>query len=201
MNRGILLTSLALTGIAIASLFCIVVMSAWLGERAAGLQRETTTARLVRASASEMRNALQTAESSQRGYIATANQIYLAPYGVARALAERQLLDLTKRLADTPGQALIVARLSEIAAAKFAEMDESIALKRDRHDVEALAILRSNRGKALMDQANVFLTGIVRDGDERLDQGQVAQTENANLLRLVNVLTACRTHRRGSGRA
>ena len=189
MNRRILLTSLALTCIALASLFCIVVTSIWLGERAAVLQRETTDARLVRASASEMRNALQTAESSQRGYIATANQIYLAPYAVARATAERQLLDLKTRLAETPGQALVVSRLSEIALAKFAEMDESIALKRDRRDAEAMAILRTNRGKALMDQANVFLTGIVRDVDERLDQGLVAQTGHAAVLRLVNVLS------------
>ena len=65
----------------------------------------------------------------------------------------------------------------------------SIALKRDRRDGEALAILRSNRGKALMDQANVFLSGIVRNVDERLDQGLIAQADNANLLRLVNLLS------------
>jgi signal transduction histidine kinase len=68
-------------------------------------------------------------------------------------------------------------------------MDESIALKRDRRDGDALAILRSNRGKALMDQANVFLSGIVRNVDERLDRGLIAQADNANLLRLVNVLS------------
>jgi signal transduction histidine kinase len=190
MNRGMLFTSLVLTSVALASLFCIVVMSIWLGERAGVLQRETTDARLLRASASEMRNALQTAESSQRGYIATANQIYLAPYGVARAIVERQLSDLQNRLAASPGRALAVQRLSEVASAKLTEMDQSIALKRDRRDAEALAILRSNRGKALMDQANVFLSGIIRDMDERLDQGLIAQTENANLLRLVNVLSA-----------
>ena len=189
MKRGIILTSLALTGVGLAGLFCIVVMSFWLGERAAILQRETTDARLIRASASEMRNALQTAELSQRGYIATGNQIYLAPYGVARATAERQLLDLERRLPNGPSPALIVSRLSQIASAKFAEMDELIALKRDRRDGDALAILRSNRGKALMDQANVFLSGIVRNVDERLDRGLIAQADNANLLRLVNVLS------------
>lgn len=189
MNRGILLTSLGLTGVGIAGLFCIVIMSFWLSERSASLQRDTTHARLIRASASEMRNALQTAESSQRGYIATGNQIYLAPFGVARATGERQLLDLGQRLAGRPESTSIVARLSEIASAKFTEMDESISLKRERRDAEALAILRSNRGKALMDQANVFLSGIIREVDERLDQYLIAQANNADLLRLANLLS------------
>ena len=114
MKRGIILTSLALTAAGLAGLFCIVLMSLWLGERAAILQRETTDARLVRAAASEMRNALQTAESSQRGYIATGNQIYLAPYGVARATAERQLVDLERRLTDgPPGASILSAPLAD----------------------------------------------------------------------------------------
>lgn len=189
MKRGILLTSLALTSVAVAGLFCILVMSFWLGERAAVLSREITDARLIRASASEMRNALQAAESSQRGYIATGNQIYLAPYGVARSIAERHLLELERFLSSRPASAVILQRLSAIASAKFAEMDQSIAQKRDRRDAEALAILRSNRGKALMDQANVFLAGIVRDVDDRLERDLVAQTDNAAVLRLVNVLS------------
>ena len=44
----------------------------------------------------------------------------------------------------------------------------TIALKSDRRDAEALALLRTNRGKALMDEANVFLSGIIQPADERL---------------------------------
>ena len=38
-------------------------------------------------------------------------------------------------------------------------MDQSVALKRAGSDAEALSIIRSNRGKALMDEINVFLYG------------------------------------------
>ena len=62
----------------------------------------------------------------------------------------------------------MLRRLSTTIASKFTEMDETIALKRDRRDDEALAIIRSNRGKALMDEANVFLSGIIGAADDRL---------------------------------
>ena len=54
---------------------------------------------------------------------------------------------------------------------KFDEMDQTIALKSDRRDDEALALIRTNRGKALMDEANVFFSGIIRAADERLTTG------------------------------
>ena len=46
--------------------------------------------------------ALQTAESSQRGFIVTGNEIYLAPYGTAKAQAARQLRRSCERSRATP---------------------------------------------------------------------------------------------------
>ena len=45
-----------------------------------------------------MRDALRTAESSQRGYLVTANEIYLAPYDSAKAAAQRYLAKLTQNV-------------------------------------------------------------------------------------------------------
>ena len=50
-------------------------------------------ARDARGAAVELRNAVQTAESSQRGFLFTGNEIYLAPYDTAKTLAQRQLDD------------------------------------------------------------------------------------------------------------
>jgi two-component sensor histidine kinase len=70
---------------------------------------------------------------------------------------------------------------------KFAEMDLTISQKRNRQDAEALATFRTNRGKALMDEANVFLTGIMANADERLTNGVIEQQRNATLLRWVSI--------------
>ena len=57
----------------------IVGMTVWLGERAQNYANDVVEARDVRIAAVELRSAIQSAESSQRGYLLSGNEIYLAP--------------------------------------------------------------------------------------------------------------------------
>ena len=82
----------------------------------------------------------------------------------------------------------MIKRLTDVVAEKFDEMDRTIALKSDLHDADALVLFRSNRGKALMDEANVFLSSIIRISDERLTTGLAEQRRNATWLRWVSVI-------------
>jgi CHASE3 domain sensor protein len=82
-------TTLLLVGF--LALLGIVGMTFWLGERAQVYFNEVIAARDARSAAVDLRNALQTAESSQRGFLYTGNEVYLASYGPAKTLAERQL--------------------------------------------------------------------------------------------------------------
>ena len=93
----------------------------------------------------------------------------------------------------------MLQRLAAVIREKVNEMDQTIALKADRRDSEAEAILRTNRGKALMDEANVFLSGIVRAADRRLTEGVEEQRANAAMLRLA-VDRGRRRDRAGGGR-
>ncbi|MBS0537468.1 MAG: ATP-binding protein, partial [Proteobacteria bacterium] len=54
----------------------------------------------------------------------------------------------------------------------------------------ALALLLTNRGKALMDEINVFMTGLIRNADERLTAGVGEQRENASRLYWASILGA-----------
>ena len=67
-------------------------------------------------------------------------------------------------------------------------MDETINLKRQRRDEEAIALFRTNRGKALMDEANVLLSGAINAAESRLIQGVSEHTRNARLLRWVSIV-------------
>jgi two-component sensor histidine kinase len=84
--------------------------------------------------------------------------------------------------------ARLMERLSQVVAEKIDEMDRTIVLKRELHDTEALAVFGGNRGKALMDEANVFLSSIIRTSDERLTGGLAQQRLNATWLRRVSVI-------------
>jgi CHASE3 domain sensor protein len=63
----------------------------------------------------------------------------------------RQTIRMRELFAIRPEALPAVTRIEELSLSKFAEMDETIALKRNRQDEEALALFRSNRGKAIMD--------------------------------------------------
>jgi hypothetical protein len=82
----------------------------------------------------------------------------------------------------------MISRLTDLIVEKLEEMDRTIALKSDLRETEALAIFRSNRGKALMDEANVFLSSIIRSSDERLTTGIAEQRRNATWLRWVSAI-------------
>ena len=71
----------------------------WLAERAQVYFDEVIEARDTRSAAVDLRNAVQTAESSQRGLLLTGNEIYLAPYDTGQDAAERQLAAVNALLA------------------------------------------------------------------------------------------------------
>ena len=166
----------------------IVGLTFWLGERAQFYFVEVIEARDARIAAVELRSSLQSAESSQRGFLLTGNEIYLSPYDTAKEIAERQVSDLETALPTYPQSKLLAQRLGEIVSSKFAEMDRTIALKRERQDAEAGLVIRSNQGKALMDEANIYLSGIIGAADERLTNGVTEQRTNAATLRLFSLI-------------
>jgi two-component sensor histidine kinase len=189
-TRLVVQVAVVLLAIGFVTLLAIVGTTIWLNERAQVYFDGVIDARDTRSSSVELRSSLEAAESSQRGFMVSGNEIYLAPYDSAKSAAQRHLDRLKQLLRPYPDTAPMLQRLSVVIDSKFGEMDQTITLKEDRRDEEALTLLRTNRGKALMDEANVFLSGILRTADERLTAGVGEQRENAARLRLVSLLGA-----------
>ena len=172
-------------GLTIGFLALIVIVGAtlWLVERGNSLFEQSRLQRSIRIIAVDMRDHLRTAESSQRGFLLTGNQIYLAPYDTAKTRARQELDDLSGMIAtDAPNRAML-PRLAEAVGEKIAEMDNSIALRSAGRDADAMAMLRTNRGKTLMDEINVFLYGAILAADESGTLNSAEQQRNASLLR------------------
>ncbi|MES0139381.1 CHASE3 domain-containing protein [Mesorhizobium sp. M0016] len=187
-NRKIVRFTSASLLIGFAALMAIVATNFWLGQRAQSYFDNAIEARDVRVAAVELRNAMQTAEASERGFVITGNEIYLGPYETAKAGAQRHMQALQTLLTSYLDSKPTLERLSAIIAAKFDELDQTIALKRDHRDAEILAIFRTNKGKALTDEANVFFSGIIVKADNRLTSGVVEQRANSAWLRLVSAI-------------
>ena len=176
---------IALLALGFLALLVIVLATVWLAQRAQVYSDEGARARDLQASADELRNALRTAESSQRGFLLTGNQIYLAPFNGAKGLAIKELGKLQRNSTSLPSKAEIIAKLETIVSDKFAEMSSTIDLRSAGHADEALKLVDSNKGKRLMDEANIFLSSLVQAADVRLSDARREQSESADLLRWV----------------
>lgn len=187
-SRFVISSSIILLAIGFLTLLGIIGATAWLGENANAYFEQISRSRGLRISAAEVRSALQIAESSQRGYLFDGNEIYLAPYDAAKAQVLAQFESLKERLPRSPQDMAVLDRLSKIIPEKLAEMDKSVALKGQLDDEQAKEAFRSNRGKALMDEANLFLSSIVRQADETLQAIQGEQRQNALMLRLATTI-------------
>jgi two-component sensor histidine kinase/CHASE3 domain sensor protein len=187
-SRLVIGSSAVLLTVGFLTLLAIVAMTAWLGEKANLYFDESIQSRGLRVAAVELRSALQSAESSQRGYLVEGNEIYLAPYDAAKAEALAQFDRLKQLLAPTADNQAILARISRLVPDKITEMDRTIALRKALDGDQAIQLFRSNRGKALMDEANLFLSSIVRQADARLETVLDQQRQNAGLLRFVTLV-------------
>jgi len=177
----------SLLAIGLAALVAIVGMTYVLAERSRTTFEQLLSARDARSAAVELRNALITAESSQRGFIVSGNEVYLAPYNTAKGSAIRNLAAVERLLAHDPSSA-VIKRLKQIVEEKIGEMDRTIALKREGRAQEVAELFRSNRGKALMDEANVFFTGLILTADDRLTQGVSENRSNFASLRWLTIV-------------
>ena len=92
-------------------------------------------------------------ETGQRGYLLTGDERYLAPYEAAEHDVERYLAVLDTLTRDDSSQQARLDTLVNLATAKFAELDRTLALRRDEGLQAALAIVNSDSGRRLMDEA------------------------------------------------
>ena len=189
-SRDLIRSTSAFLLIGFAALLAIVAMNFWLNERAQYISEGAISARDTRVAAVELRNAMLAAESSQRGFIITGNEIYLAPFQSSKAQAQRHLAVLQQLLPSYFDAGPTLTRLSLILATKFEELDRTIALKRAQREDDIRSIFRTNSGKALTDEANVYFAGIIGKADDRLTAGVAEQRANTGRLRIVSALGA-----------
>jgi len=90
------------------------------------------------------------AETGQRGYLLTGDEGYLGPYKTAQARLPDALAAFASERFE--GSSAGLARIRTLADAKMAELAETIALRRSGRTEEALEVMRTGRGRALMDE-------------------------------------------------
>lgn len=117
------------------------------------------------------------AETAQRGYLLTGDPSYLQPYGAARTEIGGHLSRLADLTKDDPTQQARVSELRGLEQEKLAEMEQTIRLRDQGRDQEALRVVVSGTGKQQMEKLR-FAVADAKGQEDRILAAKVAFTEH-----------------------
>jgi PAS domain S-box-containing protein len=100
---------------------------------------------------------LKDAETGQRGFVLTGENRYLEPYNAASAEIEKDIDDAASLTKDNPEQQQALKELRNLSRGKLDELRETIELRRNAGMGAALKVIRSDRGKRIMDEIRGLL--------------------------------------------
>lgn len=132
-------------------------------------------------------SAVQDVETGQRGYLLTNDKAYLQPYDAAKASIgqlQSELLNLTR---DNPEQQALAKEADTLIAKRIAISENTIELFDSGKRDEALDLLRSGRGKAVMDQLRLVIANSKSFEDQLYAQRQ-AQYDRQRAFELAALL-------------
>ena len=101
-------------------------------------------------------SALQDAETAQRGFLLTGDPDYLRPYNDTHARLRGLRRELHAAVADNPEQEKRLVALDRAIDIKLAELDRTVAQASSGQAEVAIARLKTNQGRAMMDRVRVL---------------------------------------------
>ncbi|HEV8549594.1 MAG TPA: CHASE3 domain-containing protein, partial [Polyangiaceae bacterium] len=140
-----------------------------MSERALGAQRVATTLAAMR-NLQRLLSTVKDAETGQRGYLLTGEPTYLEPYESAIRALGPELIETKRSIVDDPTQLRRLELASELANAKVSELERTVETRRAGHAEAALAMVRSNHGKELMDDLRRVVGEMLAGEQSRLDR-------------------------------
>jgi two-component system, sensor histidine kinase len=122
---------------------------------------------------------LKDAETGQRGYLLTGQNIYLEPYRNSVAQIEQRISRLNAEFYDQPLQLQRLAVFAALSQQKYKELAATIELKKQGRGSEALALVQSDRGRSLMEEIrDIFL-------EVQIHQNHRIEIENEKTLAII----------------
>lgn len=106
---------------------------------------------------------LKDAETGQRGYLLTGDLRYLEPYQSAIEVIELKIKHLQQLTSDNPNQQKRLDAIESLSTAKLTELKQTIALRQQKGLPAALEVVRTHRGKQIMDELRQILSEVEKE--------------------------------------
>lgn len=110
------------------------------------------------------------AETGQRGFLVTNASNYLEPYDTGRKNFQVHIEDLKKLINDNPTQGTRAETVQQKAQQKFAELEETINLKKAGKDKEVVALVLTNKGKQIQDDLRAIINTMSQEEQKLLEE-------------------------------
>jgi signal transduction histidine kinase len=171
-----------------ATLVVIIVFSARLASSTSDNAIKVADARTMRGTAAEILETALNAETSQRGYLLTGEDRYLAPYEAARTSLPGLVANFVKLSENHPARVAAAARVQGLTQAKLAELRQTIDLVKAGNRERALEVVRTDRGKNRMDELRSVLDTLISAEETEVADGLTSLKSDARRLILVNLI-------------
>jgi PAS domain S-box-containing protein len=153
--------SRSLVGLAVVTSSIVLIGAGVMAHRAIG-ELSASSGALVRAKEIELDyerllSALRDAETGQRGYLLTGDVAYLQPYEAAVHDLTQRVDEIKAHVREDDGSVDDLAILGNLVSRKLAELARTVDLNRSGQHDQAIAVVRSDEGKALMDDIRAFV--------------------------------------------
>jgi len=125
------------------------------------------------------------AETGQRGFLLTGEETYLQPYNAATSGLDAQFAAARELADNDPQQVRRLDALRRLMDQKLAEIDQTIALRREGKSAEALRLVNSDSGKDAMDRIRVLVDEIRSTERRQLDSRRSEFDEAASATSFV----------------
>jgi CHASE3 domain sensor protein len=136
------------------AVFIVMVLIAavpfWLNRSVNVLLAQSRAELLAQQRLDDILTAMRDAETAQRGFVITGNDVFLEPYEQVRRTLPGAL-HAAKEKARTDAERTTVWRIARLAELKLAELDETILLRRREGFAATERVVSSLRGKQYMD--------------------------------------------------
>lgn len=181
--RSTLLFLLIGTGILIG----IIVATFGLVERTRATFDYILQERNIRRMAADLMQKLSDAETGQRGFVITGNELFLQPYESGATEIRDDVEKLAQATKDRTVLAGQIDTLRNKVRAKLAEMGQTINLVRSGEQDQAIELVQSDIGRELMDDIRQMLDEFKDLSDANVERGTTAQLAASQQLQWITV--------------
>ena len=179
----------ATLAVSLALLFSLGLASLGASRRAGEAARWVQHTQDVESDLSDLSASISGMESASRGFVLTGDPRYLAPYDGAPVLVREQLRELRRKTADNPAQQRHLDRLAPLVDRKIAWLSGMTSTARERGAPEAVALLRTGRGREIMASLRAEIIAMNREEERLLEIRNRNQQTTATRTREFIMLT------------